>query len=281
MHQSSSLLESNDLCSLLLISLIVAGAGHVLLGNRPRLRAFGSRAGAVAFFLSAGYCFLNTSQPAEAIFEIAFGAAGLAVSVMGAVWLALGLVTHVWEWAVRPPLRAVRRSLGNLHYSRAERSRQRKEQQEQQEQQLREEHERPGREQAAREAEVLARTEQQRRDDARAACELLYCSREEALRERFPKAAFDAFVQKYLGDGLPAETVEQRAGTLRQTIDRLSGDEPGRKQVSLRSVCEWYTRQKEDIDTIDLDEELRDHLRAELEERADEILRTLLREMQP
>jgi hypothetical protein len=134
---------------------------------------------------------------------------------------------------------------------------------------------------AERDAEERARA-QKRREQARAGCEALYALYAPEIKDRFPRADFDAFLKKYLGDQHAPEFVEERAEQLRQIIEQhRQRIEPPKKKMSLAELAEWFLREKRQIDATPLDDEDKEALVAQLEARYAKLQEKHIRSMEP
>jgi hypothetical protein len=106
---------------------------------------------------------------------------------------------------------------------------------------------RPERERAEREA-AAKRTreegEQRRRDDARAACELLYAQHAPEVASRLPKATFEQFLDRLLRSDLSADVVERKAEEIQKLVrSHLDSARGGRRAETVEQVQAWYDEQ--------------------------------------
>jgi len=136
-----------------------------------------------------------------------------------------------------------------------------------------------------REGESYAKhqaTAQKRREDARAACELLYSLCAPEIKDRFPKTAFDDFFQKYLGDGHPPDFVEERAEQLKSIIEQhRTKIEPPEEQKTLEELAQWYQNVREQILHQKIEDKYKNAQIAQLNVRYQRLVQELLEEMKP
>jgi len=121
-----------------------------------------------------------------------------------------------------------------------------------------------------------------RRGDARARCELLYNRHAPDIVRRFPRKSMERFMQTYMRDADPAESVEQRGRELETIIEQhrncVKPDKPPR---TIQDLAEWYLREKNRIDALPLDEELKQEHAAALDMRYAELTQELLQRIEP
>jgi hypothetical protein len=139
------------------------------------------------------------------------------------------------------------------------------------------------RQQPEREAKARSAADaQKRRDDARAKCELLFSLHAPELADRFPRELFDDFAQRYLSDVHSPDYVEQRAQQLEDIIrQHLEKVQPVKKMRSLEELTTALQEEKQRIEQLPVDQEIKDLLLIELEQRFDELIKRFIREIQP
>ena len=123
----------------------------------------------------------------------------------------------------------------------------------------------PEREQQAREQKELLekrQAENRRRADARGACEILFALHAPDVGERFPRATFDDFVSRHLGDEHPPEYVEERARQLREVIEQHLGKVRPAEDSRLAATVAAYNREVERVQASGLDTEMQETLLA-------------------
>lgn len=124
--------------------------------------------------------------------------------------------------------------------------------------------------------------DRRRREDARAACELLYQLHAHALGTRFPKESFDDYLRRYLSDGHAAEDVERRAAQLQDIIHRhVEGADAPPKHLSIEALNAWYQKTKETIERQSVEKKFRDVQTASLNQRYMQLMQELMEEMKP
>ncbi len=126
-----------------------------------------------------------------------------------------------------------------------------------------------------------ARLDANRRKEARSQCDLLYTLHEIEIRDRFNRAALDAYMQKYMGDAESPETVEQRSAELRAIIHQHREKvAPTPKFRSIQELAVWFEQRKVEIEAVS-DDRHRATLLVQLKERYSELTSQLLAEMTP
>jgi hypothetical protein len=273
-----------DLCGVLVAGVIFYLIGRKLIQGKERLGNWGWALSGISFlgmFLVG--LFLNGS--ADQLVGVALGSAGAASIVLGGSWILLGLASLIHEYTVAPPLRAVRgwfrgrRALAD--------QRRRNEEAEIQRRYAQAEYERsaPERERQRHQAEMQALADadgQRRREDARAASELLYALHAAEISVRYPRSEFDAYLQKYMSDAHEPGYVEERAGQLKEIIERqLEKVEPASKRMSLQALANWYEKMRTEVDASPLPSRQKNVQLAQLSNRYQELVQEVLEEMTP
>src|SRR5207302_387592 len=102
-------------------------------------------------------------------------------------------------------------------------------------------------------------TEQQRRIEARAQCELLYSLHAGDIADRYPKPRLNSFMQTYMNDSQPADVVERRGKELRGIIEQhLIAARPPTKCHTIQELADWFLAEKQRIASLPLEDELKD-----------------------
>ena len=204
METIKRLLEGNDLCAVLLLALLFAAVGVRLVRGRTRLHGAGVACGFVGAIAYGAYGWLEF-QPAVEVDLVGLAVRSLLAgfTVTAAAWVVLGMAGFVHEHTLRPVSRWVKEWKHRVEEGR----RKRREFREREERRRHEEAEyarqAPARKQAQLEAEACARATaaaQRRREDARVSCELLYSVCVPEIKDRFPRADFEDFLNRYLAD---------------------------------------------------------------------------------
>lgn len=93
-----------------------------------------------------------------------------------------------------------------------------------------------------------------RRQRARLKAELCYTLNEPALVDVLPRAVFDDFVSRYLGEQLDAETVEENAKELEAMIQRFVSERPVDVQpVKFEDLSAWFVDEERRIEATETD----------------------------
>jgi hypothetical protein len=127
-----------------------------------------------------------------------------------------------------------------------------------------------------------AYSDQQRRIEARAQCELLYNQHFAEIKKRFSKKALDEFMQEYMADSQPAEIVERRSRELQRIIEEHRvAVKPIRKFHTIQELAEWFVKEQKRIQTLPIDDELREEHLVQLNMRYAELTQDMLQKMEP
>jgi hypothetical protein len=134
------------------------------------------------------------------------------------------------------------------------------------------------------EAAVAQRGDGRRRIDARSKCEMAYALYAPEIRDRFPKAAFDHFLQTYMHDSIDVADVERRAVELQGIIEqhrRLSDPGALKKPKSLEDITRWYIDERKRIQGMEVDAEIKSVQLGLLEQRYAELSERFLTTYEP
>ncbi len=283
---AAALRNAQDPCGWVFLLVILGFLGHRLVEAHAQLRSWGWRIGGAVFAVAGAVLLLDTDprEPAGLLDVVlrSLACGGLAASVS---WVTLPMIAFVTDGFLLAPLRVVRRWNWALERRQAKRQRQREEQVEAaRRQQALAEQERLRQlnapfEEAKR---LLAAHEQCRRDDARAACESLYNVHAPEIAGRFPRAQFEDFMKRHLGDHHTAEHVEARAAQLQAIIEQHRQKiDPPKRHMSLAELAQWFSREKSQVNATPLDDEDKQALLAQLEARYAKIQEKLIRGLEP
>jgi len=266
-------------CYTLMILVILYVTGCYFVRGDAFSTRWGLRIGAVCFVGSSVYGLVRTVDfDSRSILQTVGGAAFLAIATILVAWHAIpfpsvllgplarwlrGIWHRIyWHLTIRQRREAaLQQALADLQADRAAALRAR----------LDEKNATAAREKTEREA--------RRRDEARSRVELFYASRGPSLGERFSKAVFDDFVQRYLGDNRPAEDVERRASQLLEALQQqVDHGAPKPKQSHLDEILRTRKEQMDRLDTEDLPEEMQDTLKSILEQQLYDRLQRVMQE---
>lgn len=106
-----------------------------------------------------------------------------------------------------------------------------------------------------------ARTEEQKRDDIRMRCQLLYDRHAVELTERFPRSQFWSYMETYLSHAQPLEVVERRGASLIEMIKECLVDvgkplnDPNQEPETLGDVAEFFEEQRRQLKALNYDED--------------------------
>ena len=196
------------------------GEGVVNLTNRMLALRQAIRYWAIGLGIATGILFFFTSFSArfaptpDNLLSNIF-ASGLVGGCAGLVWyLAVAILTFIYQYVIAPPFHLLCRIIKwpFARWSRGREGRQWRAQQRASELAATE-HSRS----AAVQADAYA-SAQNRRETARAGCEVLFVTHSFDIHERFTREMFDAFVTRHLGDDKSPEHVEKLARDLSDII---------------------------------------------------------------
>jgi hypothetical protein len=206
----------------------------------------------LAFGFLASWVFALSEIQQRELFSQDDSRAGAALAFSAVLWGLPFVVWRWWQWLRRHAARRAARLASEL---------------------------------STREAEERGKQDtedQRRREAARASCELLYKLHAPEIQGRFPRAAFDEFVRTYMTDqhdpGLVEDRAEQLKGIIEQHRQRI---EPPRKKLTLGQLAEWFVREKQQIESLPLDDEDKASLLAQLEAKFAKLQEKHIRSMEP
>jgi hypothetical protein len=271
-----------DGSSLVFLAVVLGflGEGVVRLTGRMRERKQSVRAWAAGLGIASGLiACLGTISGAKAkdaddLLSGIFTGGAVGVFACMAWYFAVAVLTFGYQHFFAPPFRL----LGRIRSRASERRERRREERRHLRQQRDYERGAPQRQRLAADQA----TAQRRRENARASCELLYKLCAPEIRDRFPRPAFDEFVRTYMTDqhdpGLVEERAEQLKGIIEQHRQRI---DPPRKKLTLGQLAEWFVREKQQIESLPLDEEDKASLLAHLEAKFAKLQEKHIRSMEP
>lgn len=274
------LVYAGDRLALLFLIGLLCFIGNKMVHSQPTMETCGSRIAIGVFLLSAVLLTLE-AEPVGAM-ELAcvvlasLAAAGL---ILGPAWMALAVLGRMYGF-YRRAADAARRAADQRRNNRQEKQREKRRHLEQ----AQWEHQAPHREREANQAErqrLLDATkkaeEDQRREDARVACELLYDLREPDIGSRFAREKLDQFLGKYMDDGKPVEVVERWASELQLLIHQhYEVIKPSVKFSNLAQLTAWYEQQKSQVHDLTINELYKPDLLVRLNERYSELMERVL-----
>lgn len=147
----------------------------------------------------------------------------------------------------------------------------------------------PERERAQQEALEIAQLERQRkqqsqkrREDVRSQLELLYSLYAPKIQGSFTKAMLDDFEKTYMGDERLPEEVEERGKQLLAILEEHHRKvDPPKKYASMDDLAAWFMTEQKRLESLPLDEMLKDEFKAILHERYAELTQRFLQKLEP
>lgn len=202
---------------------------------------------------------------------------------VGGSWIGLAVVAEIRRKQEEKRQEDVQKSNHEME------ERRRRDQDEEHARQLRwqQEREAPVRRQEAEreEAENGAQAEaMRRREDARVGCELEYSLHAPDIKDRFSRADFDAYLNKYMTDKHSPDHVEERARQLKAIIDQhVQKIEPARnqKRKTLTELAQWFEETRTGIQAQAIPDNFKKAQLAQLNVRYQALVQEVLEEMQP
>ena len=255
----SELVQEGTALSGCVVAVVLCLLGHRVKRNQPWVTVWGMR---LAFVFLIGFvvaAFTRLRTPNDNVAGILLTTGMLTAILLGTLWLVFGVVGFIYghyQSAVKqlgPGRRKRRRSPAPASSIKSS-------------DRLTSTDE-PSLAELQKENEQAA-AELQARENARVACELFYNLRELDITDRFPRAKFDTFVEKFMGNDKPVDAVEARAGELQKVIQQhYEIVKPPEKFESLGQLAEWYESQKKEIEELPITEVYREDYLVRLNER--------------
>lgn len=280
-----NLIENGDICSSVFLLLVLAWIGAIVARSRPESAPWGRRCalGVLLTYVAFRICTFSPTAPDELLWILLRGmlAAAFAASL---TWILLPVGMTMWSFTGR--------RLISLSRAASKTERQRLHDQQVAEQRRREQLARelelmraaPERERHQREAEALAGVERERvesanrrREEAQLRCELIYERHARQLTGSFPRDRFEQFVERFMGEPVPPELVEQREQLLKEMIVDSLGTNPAPKFSSMTELAAFFAARRKEIEELPHDEDAKDAYRIQLNKQEDEALRKLLK----
>lgn len=283
------LLTTGNVFLLGFVTWILFHVGCAVAQSSPASHAWAKRLGFVAFLGFAGLSLASEQMPSE-IELIVITIRGLLAGWFVTSILLIGLPAALWLGGQIRSQHTAFRAARDAH--RRKREEQRRSHQEAADQKVRQrEWERyaPERERAQREAreqtELERRQQQQaqkRREDVRSHLELLYSLYAPKIQSRFTKQMFGDFLTKYLGDNRTPEDVDERGRQLQTMMEQhQQAVDPPPKKATLQDLAAWFVAEQQRLESLPLDDLLKDEFRAILHERYAELTQRFLQKLEP
>lgn len=269
----------SDGCSFFILAVVIGFLGEGVTHLTKRMAALRQsiRNWAVGLGIVSGILFFVTGAAArlpaspDPLLSAIFASGLIGLSAGLGWYLVVAVLTFVFQYIGAPPLRF----LGYLMRKGTEsRTRNWNDEMNQMQQQ--------DAERAAAQAAATKAEAQKRRANARAASELLFHRHAHILGSRFPKASFDDFLTKYMGDNHSPEEVEARGHQLQDIIlQHVQSIEPPKTPFTIESLAAWYKKQKQLVESLAVDDRQKQAQLAQLNARYAELMQTLMENLQP
>lgn len=283
MNYVTDLIDDGDLCALIFVVIIMVAIGQRLVQGRPNSQLWGLRIAAANFLVFAVVrgVELAASTADDLLSALIVGLLASAL-LLGPTWIVLAILEFSHE-RYQKLMRSVRASAEMRRTERQQRRQRRDRERAARElQQRTPEQQRAERRAAEEQRRLEAQREEsaRRREDAIAACELLYQLREPDIGRRFPREQLDKFIQKYMGADRSTEVIERRADELRQVIQQLhEAVDPPTRFTELSQLTAWYEQQKQQVQSLSVAEMHKEDYLAQLNERYTELMQQILEKL--
>jgi len=283
------LIKNGDFWSLLGLVVVWAYIGNVVANHDAWAHAWGQR---LAVFAFVGYCVygvLDVGQPdATAIFFVAIRAILAGGLTLGVAWNLLGLFAFV-RARLDDASQASRSRSRKRSADRAERKRLKEADRQRREEQAEWERTAPQRERRQREEEERRREAtrkereaKHRRQEVLAATEQLFLLYAPEIRDRFGRAEFDAFIEKFMGETETPDVIEARGKQLQKLIrDHHDRVHPPEQFHSLEELARWYSEQKKHIEALPVEKRFMQDYLVQLNERYSDLTQKVLEKLAP
>lgn len=190
----------------------------------------------------------------------AFTALGVGGVALGAAWIVLSMLAFMWSVTFGALLQKSQDACRTLHAKGQEWRSARAQEAERRRAQREYERMAPQRERERREAEEKERQTaeaQRRRQQARVGCELLYELYGADVGTRFPREAFEGFLEKHLSDAHAPEYVEEQGRKLQEVILKHGEKCGSAGKDDIMAVTEEHERRRKKIEASDIDGEVK------------------------
>jgi hypothetical protein len=227
-------------------------------------------------------------EPLEWIASYIFRGGFLAGLVLGTFCFVGSFAARTWQFIAPFPHYFIERKAVQRRQIEWEARRQREAiEQQRKDEQLRRDHEEASRrtaeyqkmrEEAARREAI----EERRRIQARADCELCYSQHLNEVEYRLPKSIVKSFLRKYMSHDQPADEVEARGKQLQQIIqEHAHAANPPKKSNSMQELADWYLQEQSQIQSLPIEDEVRDFHLVQLNIRYSELTQAMLEKIEP
>lgn len=283
------LLTTGNVFLLGFLTWILFHVGCAAAQNCPVSHVWAERLGLVGFLAFVGLSLASQQMPSEGDL-IVIVIRGLLAGWFAATIILIGLPMVLWLAAqARVRRLAVLAVTDARRRKREEERRIRQDETDRKVRQKERDRTAPERERAQREALELADLERQqkhgdqkRREDVRSHLELLYGLYAPKIQSRFTREMFADFVTKYMGDNRMPTDVEERGQQLQTMMEQHhQAVDPPPKRATLQDLATWFVSEKQRLESLPLDDMLKDEFRAVLHERYSELTQRFLQKLEP
>lgn len=264
--------------------LVVLWLGSIVV-DRIDYKIWASRFASLAFLGHAIFLCVTIQPSGVEWFGVGISAGIIAGFIYGGSQIALPVLCAGYRSTVGAAIRNLRS--WRLGRNEAANARRRKREAKEWERRARKDYERgaPQRErqrQAEERRRELAAGDAKRCKDARAACELAYSRCAVEIGNRFSRQELERFMATYMGEDHSPEDVERRGEELRKMMEDYRAPAKPQKRVrTIQDLAEWYLREKQSIQSLPLDEDVRQEHLAALDMRYAELTQEVLQSMEP
>lgn len=289
MLHAYELIHDADFIALLFLAGLVFYIGAAASDRYPRIWNIGAWLGATTLLMYVGTAVAHEGyEPLESVAAYILRG-GLAAAIVTGCTRSVGSFC-AWTWHILAPIPRYFHEQNTA--TRRRREAEARRQQEALEARWKEEQlqrERAESDRRAAEYRKL-REEQQRRDaiegrrrtQARADCLLCYSQHMNEIADRFSRSNVNSFIRKFMSDNQPADEVEKRGQQLQRIIkEHANAANPPRKSNSLEELANWYAKEQSQIQSLPIEDEVRDLHTVQLNIRYAELTQNLLEKIEP
>lgn len=252
------LIRHGEFWELLISTLLMLFVGQHLIGNHVRLQRFAFIGGVIAFFAVIVAEFAETGFPlSDTLPGLLFQALLGGVFSFSLGTLVIPVAAICWNCSMRTLIQSYQGRRESRAIAEATRRRKLRDDEEmirQRHQQAAVNEHRRGQETEAREQQLREQQQQEsddrRRQIARFECQLLFDQHHTELFDLFPDNFLEGHFQRYMGDSVTPELVEQRGKALQSMFRerlRRSGSSEARQFESIGELVRWFDQKREEI----------------------------------
>jgi len=271
--------------SLALLAALSIAVGQGVASSQPDVLRAGKRGFVGVFLCFMGIGLTEVSFDSNECLALFIRGLLIAASCYGISLLLIPIVAGLYDCLILKPIRAMRYAWYCYQMNARDKRRLRQQERLRQQSQLDWDRSQPHRDRLAVEAEQRQQREAAehiRRENARAECELLFSLHAPEMHTRFGRPDLEHFMQTYMGNGMSVDEVERRGKELQRIIDQhRQHTKPDRKPRTIQDLAEWFVQEKQRIEGLPLEPDIKDEHLVQLNIRYAELTQDLLQKMEP